>query len=146
MRRRRFIRLAVAGVVALVLAAAAIGFVAARQSRTSRLLKARADAIVSKKGNPEAIKPGRNAETVIGANEARGADSSPAIEAALLRAYPADFVSAEATLAAHNAWVALSAAAHSAGSWQLIGPSKATYPGVLNPFLFDGRNTSRAAA
>ena len=28
--------------------------------------------------------------------------------------------------------------AHAAGAWQLIGPSKATYPAVLNPFLFDG--------
>ena len=44
----------------------------------------------------------------------------------------------EATLAAKNGWAALNAGAHSSGTWQFIGPSKATYPSVLNPFLFDG--------
>ncbi|PYQ46277.1 MAG: hypothetical protein DMF77_01435 [Acidobacteria bacterium] len=44
----------------------------------------------------------------------------------------------EATLNARSGWAALNASAPSAGSWQLIGPSKATYPAVLNPFLFDG--------
>ena len=137
MKRERLIRLAVAGAFALVLAAAAFGLVAMRQSRESRSLKARADAIVSKKGIPDAIKAGRNAEAAIGANEVRGADSSPGVEAALRRAYPADEVSSDATLAAQNAWASLNAGAHSTGTWQLIGPSKATYPGVLN-FLGDG--------
>ncbi len=43
----------------------------------------------------------------------------------------------EATIAAQREWAALNAGPHSPGSWQLIGPSKATYPGVLN-FLGDG--------
>src|SRR5450759_4672813 len=134
MKRRRLIRLAVAGAVALVFAAAAVGLVAVRQSRS---LKARADAIVLKKGSPDKIKAGTNAEAAIGANEVRGADSSPAVEAALRRAYPAAEVSSEATLAAQNAWASLNAGAHSTGTWQLIGPSKATYPAVLND-LGDG--------
>ena len=40
-------------------------------------------------------------------------------------------VPGEATLAARSGWTALSAGAHSPGTWQLIGPSKATYPAVL---------------
>src|SRR5450830_1922716 len=137
MKRGSLIRLAVTGAVALMLAAAAVGLVAVRQSGESRSLKDRADAIVSKKGSPDAIKAGRNAEAAIGANEVRGADSSPGVEAALRRAYPAAEVSSEATLAAQNAWASLNAGAHSTGTWQLIGPSKATYPAVLNA-LGDG--------
>ncbi len=138
MRKRRFIRFAVAGVVALALAAAAIGLVSARKSRASRLLQARADAIVFKKGSPDAIKAGRNAEAAIGSAETRLPDTSAEVEAYLLRAYPEAEVPGEATLAARSGWAALNASAHSDGSWQLIGPSKATYPAVLNPFLFDG--------
>jgi hypothetical protein len=151
-KRGRLIRLAVAGVVALVLAAAAVGLVAVRQSRESRSLKARADAIGSKKGDADRIKPGRNAETVIGANEYRAADSSPDVEAYLKRAYPADEVPWEATIAAQNGWAALKASKHSAGSWQLIGPSQATYPEVLNvlgdgaKYIAAGRVTAMALA
>ena len=68
----------------------------------------------------------------------RAPDSTPAAEACLLRAYPAIDIPSDASFAARSGWVALNAGAHSAGSWQLIGPSKATYPSVLNPFLFDG--------
>ena len=70
--------------------------------------------------------------------ESRSPDYTPEVEAYLLRAYPEAEVSGEATLAAKNGWAAIDASAHSTGSWQLIGPSKATYPAVLNPFLFDG--------
>jgi hypothetical protein len=136
-RTRRFIPWVVAGVVSIALAAAAIGLVSAKQSRVNRLLKARADAIVSKKGVSDAVKPGKNAEAAIGANETRGPDFSPAVEAYLERAYPAAEIPMEATIAAQNGWASLNAGAHSAGVWQLIGPSKATYPGVLN-VLADG--------
>jgi hypothetical protein len=68
----------------------------------------------------------------------RSPDSTPGVEAYLLRAYPAGEIPGDATLAAQSGWAALNAGAHSTGSWQLIGPSKATYPAVLNPFLFDG--------
>ncbi len=70
--------------------------------------------------------------------DSRNPESTPDVEAYLLRAYPATEVPGDATLAARSGWAALNAGAHSTGSWQLIGPSKATYPSVLNPFLFDG--------
>ena len=138
MRSKASTPFAVAAVSVLAVAGAAAGLVAARQSRASQLLKARADAIVFEKREPEAIKPGRNAEAAIGASESRSPDTSPDVEAYLLRAYPVAEVPGEATLAARTGWEALNASAHSTGSWQLIGPSKATYPAVLNPFLFDG--------
>jgi hypothetical protein len=68
----------------------------------------------------------------------RSPDSTPAAEAFLLRAYPATDIPTDASFAARAGWAALNAGTHSTGSWQLIGPSKATYPAVLNPFLFDG--------
>ncbi len=96
-----------------------------------------AAAVVLKKGAPGGIAERKNAEMAIGANEERGADATPGVEAYLQRAYPADEVSMEATLGAQNAWAALKAGPTSPGSWQLIGPSKATYPALLN-FLGDG--------
>jgi hypothetical protein len=71
-------------------------------------------------------------------SDSRSPDSTPGVEAYLLRAYPETEVPGDATLAARSGWAALNANAHSTGGWQLIGPSKATYPAVLNPFLFDG--------
>ncbi len=101
------------------------------------ILKARADAI-PKKREAEGRKPGASAEMSIGSAEGRLPDNSAEIEAYLLRAYPETEVPGDATLAAKAGWAALNASAHSPGAWQLIGPSKATYPAVLNPFLFDG--------
>src|SRR5215831_9050166 len=135
MRRRRVTGLTVAGLCVLALAAAAL--IAARPHRASRLLKARADAILFKKEKPEAGKAGKNAEAVVGA-ESRNPDSSADVEAYLTRAYPGTEIPIAATIAAQNGWASLNAASHSGGSWQLIGPSKATYPAVLDPFLFDG--------
>jgi hypothetical protein len=99
------------------------------------VLKTRADAIAKKRG-AERRKPGANAEAVF--SEGRNPDSSFEVESYLLRAYPGDEVPGEATLAAKSGWAALNGGAHSAGNWQLIGPSKATYPAVLMPFLGDG--------
>src|SRR5215471_1689037 len=65
-------------------------------------------------------------------------DETPGVEAYLLRAYPATEISGDSTLGARNGWAALNAGAHSAGGWQLIGPSKASYPAFLDQFLFDG--------
>ena len=70
--------------------------------------------------------------------ETKNPDSSPEIEAYLIRAYPDTEISGDATLAAKAGWAGLNAGAHAPGTWQLIGPSKATYPAVLDPFLFDG--------
>ena len=71
-------------------------------------------------------------------SDSRSPDSTPGVEAYLLRAYPETEIPGDATLAAQSGWAALNAGTHSTGAWQLIGPSKATYPSVLNPFLFDG--------
>jgi hypothetical protein len=71
-------------------------------------------------------------------SDSRSPDSTPAAEAFLLRAYPGTDIPTDASFAALTGWAGLNAGTHSTGSWQLIGPSKATYPSVLNPFLFDG--------
>jgi hypothetical protein len=112
-------------------------------------LHQRANAIVFEKQLPE--KPiANNEETAIGANENRGPDTTPDVQAYLIRAYPANEISWESTLGAQNGWAALNASAHSAGTWQLIGPSKATIPGVLNAlgdgaqFVTAGRVTAMA--
>jgi hypothetical protein len=84
------------------------------------------------------MRPGDNKRAVIGPHEPRWPDYTADVEAYLLRAYPEAEVPGEATLAARSGWAALNASGHSSGSWELIGPSKATYPSVLNPFLFDG--------
>jgi hypothetical protein len=134
--------MAVAGaVLALAAAAGILGTrKAARDTETSRVLKERAEAIVFAKGDGESEerKPGRSAEATVGAAETRVPDNTAEVQSYLLRAYPEAEVPGEATLAAVNGWASLNAGAHSLGSWQLIGPSKATYPAVLNPFLFDG--------
>ncbi|MGE5345353.1 MAG: WD40/YVTN/BNR-like repeat-containing protein, partial [Acidithiobacillales bacterium] len=128
MKKRMIVFLAVAG--ALAVATAAIGLVAGQRSVLRR--PQGTAPLVLKKMDLDRIKPGRNAEAAIGANERRGPDSTPDIESYLQRAYPADEVPIEATIGAQNAWAALNARAHSSGAWQLIGPSKATQPGVLD--------------
>jgi hypothetical protein len=90
------------------------------------------------KGDPDQAEPGGNKRAIVGLNEARWVDYTPEVEAYLLRAYPEAEVPGEASIAAWNGWKALDAGVHSTGAWELIGPSKATYPAVLNPFLFDG--------
>src|SRR6266581_6274315 len=75
MRRQRFTQLAVAGTVALVLAAAAVALVAAKRSGSSSARSARA--LVFKKGDADRIAAGQNAEAVAGPNERRGPDFSP---------------------------------------------------------------------
>ena len=133
MRRRRLVRLAIAGIAALVLAAAAVALVVAKRSSASgdRLAQSW---VLKKAGDhhPGRIAPGSNAEAAIGANEVRNPDSTPDVEAYLLRAYPASEITMDQTIAAQNAWAALAAGPSSPGAWQLIGPSKATVPAVLN--------------
>src|SRR3954470_740062 len=127
---------AITGIVFLILVVAAIGLV--NKTVKSRSSEARANAIAFKKADPDAAERGGNKRAAIGAGETRLADYTPDVEAYLLRAYPQAEVPGEATLAAQSGWSSLNANAHSSGSWKLIGPSKATYPAVLNPFLFDG--------
>ena len=111
----------------------------------------------AKKADTDRIKPGQNREAVIGSNEVRHPDLTPDVEAYLNRAYPADEVPVKATTRAQNGWAALVAASASTsqaqvGVWKLIGPSQATYPGVLNvlgdggAYVASGRITALAIA
>jgi hypothetical protein len=94
--------------------------------------------LVFKKGDRDR-EPGANKRALVGlAGESRWPDYTADVEAYLLRAYPAADIPGDATVAAYAGWQALNAGAHSSGAWQLIGPSKAQYPAVLDPFLFDG--------
>jgi len=120
-----------AGLAAVVLVGLAVRTAPPASSPTTR-------EIAFKKGDPDQVEPGDNKRAVMGPNESRWPDYTPEVEAYLLRAYPATEVSGEATLGARNGWAALNAGGSSSGAWELIGPSKATYPAVLNPFLFDG--------
>ena len=132
--------LAIIGAAALMLTRASkprAQDVAGANALGEKVLMARANAIPQKR-EPEGFKAGANAEATIGSAESRQPDTSAEVEAYLLRAYPETEVLGESTLAAKAGWAALDASAHSAGAWQLIGPSKATYPAVLMPFLGDG--------
>ena len=128
-----YLRIAVAGI--FVLAAAALAITATKVS--APLQQAEKRAYTPKKAEADFFKPGRSAEAKPVA-ESKSPSSSPEIEAYLRRAYPADEISMDQTITGQSGWASLNAGAHSAGSWQLIGPSKATYPAVLDPFLFDG--------
>src|SRR5258708_14159949 len=133
--RTRFSHLRLATMAAVGVAAVIVAVVAVKKSHPTSSPTARA--FVFKEGDPD-MRPGDNKRALIGPNESRWPDYTPEVEAYLLRAYPEAEVPGEATLNARNGWAALNASAPSAGSWQLIGPSKATYPALLNPFLFDG--------
>lgn len=95
-------------------------------------------AFAFKKGEPDRIKALKNVRTVP-VPENRSPDMGYEAEQAAIRAYPAADVSLEATLNAQQSFASIkSKSKNAAGAWQLIGPSKATYPGVLNQFLGDG--------
>jgi len=130
MKRSSFVRLAVTGVATLALAAAAIGLVAAKSAGSASARSAQP--FVHAKGSPVEMAARKNAEAAIGPNEVRNPDSTPDIEAYLQRAYPAAEITMEQTIAAQNAWRALAAGPSSPGAWQLIGPSVARVPAVLN--------------
>jgi hypothetical protein len=122
-----------ASIAAIALVAAGLAVFALTRSHAPRVRAAeRPGPVVSKKNDLNDERPGKNAEASRGANENRGPDNTPDVEAYLQRAYPADEVSMDQTLGAQAAWAALAAGPHSPGNWQLVGPSKATYPGVLN--------------
>src|SRR5579864_1700658 len=125
----------VSAIVAVVFALASAVTIVTRKAPD--VLRSRADAIVVKKADAGEMKVGRSREAAIGANEQRSPDSTPDVQAYLQRAYPAADISIDSTLAAQNGWAALNSAAHSAGTWQLEGPSKATQPGILD-VLADG--------
>src|ERR1044072_4997447 len=134
--RRRF-SLTRLAVVSVLVAIAVVTVAVAAATRITRKESPAARAFAFKKGDPD-IEPGDNKRALVGPNDSRWPDYTHEVEAYLLRAYPEAEVPGEATIAAWNGWKALSAGPHSPGAWGLIGPSKATYPAVLNPFLFDG--------
>ncbi|HEV3457402.1 MAG TPA: hypothetical protein VHG32_12645 [Thermoanaerobaculia bacterium] len=148
MRSMRSFRLAVLGMAALVLAASATALVVARRSGTqgTRSLQP----FVHQKEDPLRLAAGRSSEAAMGPNEVRHPDATPDVEAYLARAYPLGEVAIEDTLAAQNAWAHLSSAGGSSGTWQLIGPSSGTVPGVLNvlgdnaQYVTSGRVTALA--
>jgi len=131
-----FVSRALFAALAIVVAAAVITGVAFRISH--RTGSGTTTPLAFAKGDPDDKRPGDSKKALVGPNDARFADYNAGVEAYLLRAYPETEVPGAATLAAQSGWAAMNASGHSNGAWQLIGPSKATYPAVLNPFLFDG--------
>ena len=95
---------------------------------------------------------GGNAEAAVGVNESRSFLSTPEIEKYRNRAFPENEIAWSQTIGARHAWNAVQAAGSSSGAWTLIGPSKATYPAVLNflgdhaPYVTAGRVTAMAIA
>jgi hypothetical protein len=140
------LHLAIAGTV--VLAGAALAFVAIKTSVPAA--RPVAGGFAMKKGVLA-----RGAETnkraLFGQNEHRGL-YTPAMEDFLKRAFPSNDVSSESTVAAWNGWQSLNVKPHSSGAWQLVGPSIANVPGVLNalgdaaPYITAGRVTALALA
>src|SRR5438552_712530 len=134
MKARTSVWVPIAGIAVLVLASAAtFTFVPAGNSRIDR---ARADALLSPKGDFDELKVGENKvgeniEERIGANEQRNPDATPDLQAYLLRAYPAKDIPTDASFAAQRGWAVLNSSSHSGGSWRLIGPSQSIQPGVL---------------
>jgi hypothetical protein len=140
-------RLRIAIVGGAVLAAFGLGLV---MTRTLLPGRPTAPGFALKKG-ALAAKENPNKRALFGANDFRGL-YTPAMEDYLKRAFPADDVAPESTIGAWNGWASLNGNPHSAGTWQLVGPSIANVPGVLNalgdaaPYITAGRVTAMALA
>jgi hypothetical protein len=140
------LRIPIAG--AVLLAGAALAFVAVRTPVSTG--RRSAGGFAFKKG-ALAGNEGVNKRALFGSTEVRGL-YTPAMEDYLKRAYPAGDVSPDSSIDAMNGWAALNADRHSAGAWQLVGPSIANVPGVLNalgdaaPYITAGRVTAMALA
>lgn len=134
MQRKR-IRLA-ASVGIVIAAALAIVLVAGVVSRGS---SSTAGPTGLMKGDPDAVAVSENKEDAVGKNEDRTPEGTAEAQEAFWRAYPASVndISFAATLNAQTAFANVKSHGKGPGVWQLIGPSKATYPGVLNS-LNDG--------
>jgi hypothetical protein len=94
----------------------------------------------SRQGKFEKLAEGATEQYAVGKNEDRSPAGTAEAQEAYWRAYPAsvDEISIEATLRARSAFQSIQSRSKKAsGAWQLIGPSSATYPGVLN-VLNDG--------
>lgn len=136
--RKRFMRPAVAAAV-LVLVGLTV-FVAVVMTSGSTSARGQ-HGLAFKKGDPDAVAENKNSQAAAGPNESRSPDGTAEAQEAYWRAYPASVndISFAATLNAQSAFASIKSRSQNApGTWQLIGPSKATYPGVLNAFLGDG--------
>src|SRR5256714_2321582 len=135
----------IAGAGALLIAAVGLAFTSARLERASVIPTS-----LTHHKEVQDVESGRNKAAVF--SDFRRSDYNPATESYLLRAYPADEVSSEATVGAWNGWASVNGKKHSPGVWQLIGPSQASVPGVLNllgdvaPYITAGRVTALALA
>ena len=144
--KTRFSRRRLAAVGVLGLAVVAVAAIAIRSPRAA---SSPPSGFAFKRGHAD-LQPGGNKKALFGLNEFRYADYTPAVESYLKRAYPANDVSWEATIAARDGWDSLDRKAHSPGTWQLVGPSEADVPGVLNalgdsaPYITAGRVTALA--
>ena len=140
---RYIVGIRIGATAALALAATGLLFTAMSSERPAAISRA-----LNKVSQRAA--PGGNKAAVFG--EFRPGDYNPAIESYLLRAYPANEVSSESTTGAWNGWASVNGKKHSPGVWQLIGPSEASVPGVLNglgdgaPYITAGRVTGLALA
>jgi hypothetical protein len=129
--KRRNIRLGVAVALTLLVVATAAGVM--RSSASGSVAGAR-------QGTFEKLAEGANEQYAAGKNEDRTPAGTAEAQEAYWRAYPSsvDEISIDATLRARNAFRSIKSRQKNApGSWQLIGPSSAIYPGVLN-VLNDG--------
>src|SRR5436853_3908339 len=137
------VRIAVTG--ALLFAAAGLVFTAAKLERHSVI-----PASLTYHKKVQDTESGPNKAAVF--SDFRQSDYNPAVEAYLLRAYPAAEVSGDATVGAWNGWASVNGNKHSPGVWQLLGPSQASVPGGLNalgdgaPYITAGRVTALALA
>src|ERR1700674_2992549 len=98
MNRRRFTRLAIAGLMAVVPVAAALAIVVVTRSGPSGDRVSRA--LPFKKGDADESAKRKNVMAAV--NEVRDVDYTPDVEAYLLRAYPASEVSVESTISAQD--------------------------------------------
>src|SRR5262245_11562120 len=129
----------------LIVAAASLIAAIAGSSR----LDSHVAAPVVKHGDPDAL---QNMKTMVGP-ENRLPDSAAAQDA-FERAYPADTVAVQAIQNAQQDFKAVKARGKRGreGQWELIGPSNAVYPGVLNvlgdgaEYVTSGRVTALALA
>jgi hypothetical protein len=129
--RGRTIRLSVAAVFTLLVVAIAAGVIRGSASGSTA---------GTGHGNFAKLAEGGSEQYAVGKNEDRTPAGTADAQEAYWRAYPSSVneISIDATLRARNTFQSIkSRQTHAPGAWQLIGPSSATYPGVLN-VLNDG--------
>jgi hypothetical protein len=150
MKRGTLTRLALAGVVALVLVAAAIGLVAANRSRPLSVGKSDNKTQTISKFSQDRTGLFRNKLAMPGRE---GGPTAAAEEDYANRAYPSAYVPFTLTQSAKTAWANIKARAvgrgkNAPGAWTLAGPRTANFPDVLTfsgaAYTTSGRITALA--